>query len=273
MCASSPATDTRRKIGPQGQDRHPRAHRQSRPLDSRHRTRRIAFRRHHVAQASGTQNAQTERRARSARQGELDRERSAAGMAEEQFTDDPRGFPLAELDQPSRRTIRWPCRRSLPAQRISIRLRSKSSENRRDDSPDPPGGKDRKGRRRQADRRAFRGAGGVAFVAVAKIPLAGQGCNGGMNTRELVTDLNSMGMTGMAGCRRPRHGRTSITSRYQYLAGPRRAQHARFFWTDHTPARHTCRKSTKLLHGNRAVRSRFRAMITSTTSAGCESGL
>ena len=111
------------------------------------------------------------------------------GWAEEQFTDDPRGFPLDELDRiaPNNPVV-------LQAVYIHSYLNTaalkagKIDEN----TPDPRGGKIEKDAGGKPTV-VIRGAGGVAFVA-AKVPhfekedwLA--------NTRKLVAELNSMGVT------------------------------------------------------------------------------
>ena len=111
------------------------------------------------------------------------------GWSEEQFTDDPRGFSLAELDKLAPDT-------PLAVQSIynhtylnTAGLRAaKIDEN----SPNPPGGsieKDASGKLTGL----VRGAGGVAFVAerVPKLEAAARMAN----VRKLATYLNSMGIT------------------------------------------------------------------------------
>ena len=111
------------------------------------------------------------------------------GWSEEQFTDDPRGFSLAELDKLAPDT-------PLAVQSIynhtylnTAGLRAaKIDEN----SPNPPGGsieKDASGKLTGV----VRGAGGVAFVAerVPKLEAAARMAN----VRKLATYLNSMGIT------------------------------------------------------------------------------
>ena len=111
------------------------------------------------------------------------------GWSEEQFTDDPRGFSLAELDKLAPDT-------PLAVQSIynhtylnTAGLRAaKIDEN----SPNPPGGtieKDAGGKLSGV----VRGAGGVAFVA-ARVPKLEAEARMA-NVRKLATYLNSMGIT------------------------------------------------------------------------------
>jgi len=111
------------------------------------------------------------------------------GWSEEQFTDDPRGFPRDELDRiaPDNPVV-------VQAVYIHCYLNSAAQAALKIDAatPDPPGGKIDKDAGGQPTG-VVRGAGGVAFVA-ARIPhfdeeawLA--------NTRKLVTYLNSLGVT------------------------------------------------------------------------------
>ena len=111
------------------------------------------------------------------------------GWSEEQFTDDPRGFPRDELDRiaPDNPVV-------VQAVYIHSYLNSAAQAALKIDAatPDPPGGKIDKDAGGQPTG-VVRGAGGVAFVA-ARIPhfdeeawLA--------NTRKLVTYLNSLGVT------------------------------------------------------------------------------
>jgi predicted amidohydrolase YtcJ len=111
------------------------------------------------------------------------------GWSEEQFTDDPRGFPLDELD------------RIAPNNPVAIQavynhtyLNSVGLTAAKIDAstPDPAGGtieKDAGGK----PAGLVRGAGGVAFVA-GRIPLESQEAWLG-NTRKLVAYLNAMGLT------------------------------------------------------------------------------
>ncbi len=111
------------------------------------------------------------------------------GWSEEQFTDDPRGFSLAELDKLAPDT-------PLAVQSIynhtylnTAGLRAAKID---ESSPNPPGGtieKDASGKLTGV----VRGAGGVAFVAerVPKLEAAARMAN----VRKLATYLNSMGIT------------------------------------------------------------------------------
>ena len=111
------------------------------------------------------------------------------GWSEEQFTDDPRGFPLEELD------------RIAPNNPVAVQavynhtyLNSVGLAAAKIDAstPNPQGGtieKDANGK----PSGLVRGAGGVAFVA-ARIPLETQEA-WLANTRKLVSYLNSLGLT------------------------------------------------------------------------------
>jgi predicted amidohydrolase YtcJ len=111
------------------------------------------------------------------------------GWAEEQFTDDPRGFPKEELDRiaPNNPVV-------LQAVYLHSYLNSVALVAAKIDAgtPDPQGGtieKDASGN----PTGIVRGAGGVAFVAT-RIPLESQEA-WLANTRKLVAYLNSMGIT------------------------------------------------------------------------------
>jgi predicted amidohydrolase YtcJ len=111
------------------------------------------------------------------------------GWSEEQFTDEPRGFPLAELDRiaPDNPVVLQAVYQHSYLNSAALRA-ARIDEN----TPDPPNGrieKDAVGK----PTGVVRGAGGVAFVA-AKIPL-GDAEAWLANTRKLVTELNSMGLT------------------------------------------------------------------------------
>src|SRR5882724_5053109 len=111
------------------------------------------------------------------------------GWSEEQFTDDPRGFPLEELD------------RIAPNNPVAIQavynhtyLNSVGLAAAKIDAStaDPAGGtiaKDGNGK----PTGLVRGAGGVAFVA-ARVPLESEAV-WLANTRKLVSNLNTMGVT------------------------------------------------------------------------------
>jgi predicted amidohydrolase YtcJ len=111
------------------------------------------------------------------------------GWSEEQFNDDPRGFPLEELDRiaPNNPVV-------LQAVYNHSYLNSAALVASKIDAstPDPQGGrieKDAAGK----PTGLVRGAGGVAFVA-ARVPLQSQDA-WLANTRKLVAYLNSLGLT------------------------------------------------------------------------------
>ncbi len=145
------------------------------------------------------------------------------GWSEEQFTDEPRGFPLAELDRiaPNNPVV-------LQAVYIHSYLNSAALTAARIDAttPDPPGGKIEKDASGKPNG-IIRDAGGVAFVA-AKIPLP-QREKWIENTRKLVADLNAMGLTAWLDA----GGRGMSVEHYEsyrYLA-ERGELNARAFWT------------------------------------------
>jgi predicted amidohydrolase YtcJ len=111
------------------------------------------------------------------------------GWSEEQFTDEPRGFPLAELDRiaPNNPVV-------LQAVYSHSYLNSAALKAAAIDAgtPDPQGGKIEKDANGKLTG-FVEGAGGVAFVA-AKIPLKDREA-WLANTRTLVTYLNSIGIT------------------------------------------------------------------------------
>ena len=111
------------------------------------------------------------------------------GWSEEQFTDDPRGFPLEELDRiaPDNPVV-------LQAVYRHSYLNSTALVAAKIDSttPDPPGGKIEKDASGQPTG-VVSGAGGVAFVA-ARVPLQNQEA-WLANTRKLATYLNTLGLT------------------------------------------------------------------------------
>jgi predicted amidohydrolase YtcJ len=126
-------------------------------------------------------------RVRSARPGEWIA--VLGGWSEEQFNDEPRGFPLAELDQiaPDHPVVLQAVYQHSYLNTAALRA-AKIDES----TPDPQNGrieKDAGGR----PTGVVRGAGGVAFVA-AKIPKVA-GDEWFANTRKLVAELNSMGVT------------------------------------------------------------------------------
>src|SRR5262245_43295008 len=145
------------------------------------------------------------------------------GWAEQQFTDDPRGFPLAELDRIAPNNPvdlqavyihSYPSTAALKAAGIDEK------------TPDPPNGtieKDASGK----PTGVVRGAGGVAFVA-AKIPLKDSEA-WLANTRKYVTYLNSMGVTGWLDAGGRGMGARHYAP-YQQLA-ERGELNARIYWT------------------------------------------
>jgi predicted amidohydrolase YtcJ len=145
------------------------------------------------------------------------------GWSEEQFTDDPRGFPLEELDRiaPNNPVV-------LQAVYNHSYLNTAALAAAKIDAgtPDPQGGrieKDAAGR----PTGFVRGAGGVAFVA-AKVPLQNQEA-WLANTRKLVSYLNSIGITAWLDA-----GGRGISARhyepYKHLAD-RGELNIRVFWT------------------------------------------
>src|SRR5262245_10574661 len=145
------------------------------------------------------------------------------GWAEQQFTDDPRGFPLAELDRiaPNNPVV-------LQAVYIHSYLNTAALKAAGIDekTPDPPNGtieKDASGK----PTGVVRGAGGVAFVA-AKIPLKDSEA-WLANPRKYVTYLNSMGVTGWLDAGGRGMGARHYAP-YQQLA-ERGELNARIYWT------------------------------------------
>ena len=111
------------------------------------------------------------------------------GWSEEQFNDDPRGFPLAELDRlaPDNPVVLQAVYRHTYLNSAAFKAAG-IDEN----TPNPGGGtieKDASGKLTGV----VRGAGGVAFVA-AKVPLA-EKQQWLQNARDVVSYLNSVGMT------------------------------------------------------------------------------
>ena len=111
------------------------------------------------------------------------------GWSEEQFTDDPRGFPLEELDRiaPNNPVAIQAVYNHTYLNSVAL-VAAKIDAN----TPNPPGGaieKDAGGK----PTGLVRGAGGVAFVA-SRIPLEAQDA-WLANTRKLVANLNGMGLT------------------------------------------------------------------------------
>ncbi len=145
------------------------------------------------------------------------------GWSEEQFNDDPRGFPLAELDQiaPDNPVV-------LQAVYIHAYLNTAALKAAGIDekTPDPQNGrieKDASGK----PTGVVRGAGGVAFVA-ARIPKVA-GDEWLVNTRKLVAELNSMGVTAWLDA----GGRGMSAAHYEpyRVLAERGELNARVFWT------------------------------------------
>ena len=112
------------------------------------------------------------------------------GWSEEQFRDDPRGFPLAELDRIAPDN---PVALQSVYSHTYLNTAALKAAQIDESTPNPRGGtleKDANGKLTGV----VRGAGGVAFVA-AKIPLYASDEAWLANTRKLVRELNSMGIT------------------------------------------------------------------------------
>ena len=145
------------------------------------------------------------------------------GWSEEQFTDEPRGFSLEELDRiaPDNPVVLQAVYNHSYLNTTSLRA-TKIDEN----TPDPPGGKIEKDASGKPNG-IVRGASGVAFVA-GKIPLPDRQ-KWIENTRKLVADLNAMGLTAWLDA-----GGRGISAEhydpYKYLA-ERGELNARAFWT------------------------------------------
>ena len=112
------------------------------------------------------------------------------GWSEEQFTDEPRGFPLEELDRiaPNNPVV-------LQAVYSHSYLNTVALVGRQDRRrhAGPAGRQDREGCEPASRPASSSGAGGVAFVA-ARVPLQTQEA-WLANTRKLVAYLNSLGLT------------------------------------------------------------------------------
>ena len=111
------------------------------------------------------------------------------GWSEEQFTDEPRGFPLEELDRiaPNNPVVLQAVYNHSYLNSVAL-VAAKIDAS----TPDPQGGRiEKDGGGKPTG--LVRGAGGVAFVA-ARVPLQNQEA-WLANTRKLVSYLNSMGLT------------------------------------------------------------------------------
>jgi predicted amidohydrolase YtcJ len=145
------------------------------------------------------------------------------GWSEEQFADDPRGFPLEELDRvaPDHPVVLQAIYNQSYLNTAALQAAGIDAS-----TPDPRGGsidKDAGGR----PTGVVRGAGGVAFVA-AKIPLPDP-LGWIENTKRLVAELNAMGITAWYDA-----GGRGVNERhyepYQILA-QRGELDARVFWS------------------------------------------
>ena len=144
------------------------------------------------------------------------------GWSEEQFTDDPRGFPLAELDQlaPNNPVALQAIYRHTYLNTAALKAAGIDEK-----TANPPGGtiaKDGSG----TPTGVVSGAGGVAFVA-AKVPLA-EKQQWLQNARNVVAYLNSTGMTAWMDA----GGRGMSAAHYEpyrYLA-EKGELNARVFW-------------------------------------------
>jgi predicted amidohydrolase YtcJ len=145
------------------------------------------------------------------------------GWSEEQFTDEPRGFPLEELDRiaPNNPVVLQAVYNHSYLNTVAM-VAAKIDAG----TPDPPNGrieKDAGGK----PTGLVRGAGGVAFVA-ARVPLQTQEA-WLANTRKLVAYLNSIGLTAWLDA-----GGRGMTAKhyepYRHLAD-RGELNIRLFWT------------------------------------------
>ena len=145
------------------------------------------------------------------------------GWSEEQFTDEPKGFPLEELDRiaPNNPVV-------LQAVYNHSYLNSVALVAAKIDAgtPDPQGGKIEKDAAGKPTG-LVRGAGGVAFVA-ARVPLQTQDA-WLANTRTLVAYLNSLGITAWLDAGGRGMGAKHYEP-YRYLAD-RGELDVRLFWT------------------------------------------
>ncbi len=145
------------------------------------------------------------------------------GWSEEQFTDEVRGFPLAELDAmaPNNPVVLQSIYRHSYLNSTALKM-AKIDEN----TPNPQGGtieKDAAGKVTGV----VRGAGGVAFVA-AKVPHRDRDA-WLENTRKLATYLNSLGITAWGDAGGRGMGAKHYEP-YQYLAD-KDELNVRVFWT------------------------------------------
>jgi predicted amidohydrolase YtcJ len=145
------------------------------------------------------------------------------GWSEEQFTDEPKGFPLAELDRiaPNNPVVLQAVYNHSYLNSVAL-VAAKIDA----DTPDPQGGKIEKDAAGKPTG-LIRGAGGVAFVA-ARVPLQTQDA-WLANTRRLVAYLNSLGITAWLDAGGRGMGAKHYEP-YRYLAD-RGELDVRLFWT------------------------------------------
>jgi predicted amidohydrolase YtcJ len=145
------------------------------------------------------------------------------GWSEEQFTDEPKGFPLEELDRiaPNNPVVLQAVYNHSYLNSVAL-VAAKIDA----DTPDPQGGKIEKDSAGKPTG-LIRGAGGVAFVA-ARVPLQTQDA-WLANTRKLVAYLNSLGITAWLDAGGRGMGAKHYEP-YRYLAD-RGELDVRLFWT------------------------------------------
>jgi predicted amidohydrolase YtcJ len=145
------------------------------------------------------------------------------GWSEEQFTDEPRGFPLEELDRiaPNNPVVLQAVYDHSYLNSIAL-VAAKIDAS----TPDPQGGKVEKDALGKPSG-LVRGAGGVAFVA-ARVPLESQEA-WLANTRKLVAYLNSLGITAWLDAGGRGMGAKHYEP-YKHL-GDRGELNVRLFWT------------------------------------------
>ena len=145
------------------------------------------------------------------------------GWSEEQFTDEPKGFPLEELDRiaPNNPVVLQAVYNHSYLNSVAL-IAAKIDAG----TPDPQGGKIEKDAAGKPTG-LVRGAGGVAFVA-ARVPLQTQDA-WLANTRRLVAYLNSLGITAWLDAGGRGMGAKHYEP-YRYLAD-RGELDVRLFWT------------------------------------------
>ena len=145
------------------------------------------------------------------------------GWSEEQFIDDPRGFPLEELD---RMAPNNPVAIQAVYNHTYLNTAGLKAAKIDETTADPVNGKIEKDATGKLTG-MVRGAGGVAFVA-ARVPLPEQ-AEWLDNTRHLMAELNAMGITGWLDAGGRGMGQKHYEP-YKYLAD-RGELNARAFWT------------------------------------------